>query len=712
MTETNYDDYSEFKENVQKSHATYQIKDIVPGYYSAKANFDGSVIFAPAIWPPETPQDYQEGGRGEKFYGLFDLRYYAEWNVNDVSLVAFTSTNITAILQDVDGNPIVNQNIKYKFSQQKEVEAVTDHQGKITVPYVAKCGGTIQLQFTYEGTKKYAPCEKTINITINKVTPTITVNNLSVYIGNTCTITATLSQDGIPIPNKTLIINVQGNSYTLKTNSLGQVTTPSFNNPNVGTFTINASYTPNNTTVGGVKDSDNYNSTTKTGTLTVLPKEACSITITKIDRATYGTSINIEITLKDKSGAAISNVKPTLKVNNKTITVPNNTDTNGKTIIPYTVNTTGTLDIYSSFSSQKYSLVSTSIQVAIGGIPTTLSEYTNRKESDGNDLLVKLIDTNSGQELSNMTIKFFEGTTLLDTVTTNGNGIARCNGAFLSIGNHNIKAQFEGTNVYSASETSFTFTAEFLIDTCNDLRSWSTILENWYASDGTSTFGLDVNNINKGETQKERCRKYEGLTTPSTYKRNCSRVNDIPKSSGGYQHLFLRNYCNDLKNQATQDNNGLHAPTGVILRSKYLKTTENCTIQFKLKFAYNGINEKTTGKAAVPREFGGHFGLMREDATTAEFAPVRLEVYRRNSYCIVDGGNLTSNRYAYNFMENVEYTVQIHVTSNKTEINVLELNGTTSFTNSSSNFVGLYPYIFAFTNGTELIIREMKIIPR
>lgn len=712
MTETNYEDYSEFKENVKKSHSTYQIKDIVPGYYSAKANFDGSTSFAPAIWPPETPQDYHGGNHGEKYYGLFDLRYYSEWNVNDASLMAFTSTTITAILQDVDGNPITNQNVKYKFSQQKEVEAITDNQGKITVPYTAKGGGTIQLQFTYEGTKKYAPCEKTINITINKVTPTITVNDVSVYVGSTSTISAILSQDGTPIPNKNMTISVQGNTYTLKTNSYGQVTTPSFNNPTSGTYTITAKYNPNTSTVGGIKDSDNYNSATQTATLTVLNKESCSITITKIARANYGTSINIEITLKDKSGVAISNVKPTLKVNNKTITVPNNTDTNGKTIIPYTINTTGTLDIYASFSSQKYSQVSTSIQVPIGGIPTTLQQYTNRKESDGNDLLVKLTDTNSGQELQNMTIKFFEGTTLLDTVTTNENGIARCNGAFLSIGTHNIKAQFEGTNVYGPSETTFSFTAEFLIDTCNDLRSWATILENWYASDGSSQYGLDVNGINQGETQRERCRKYEGLTTPSTYKRNCSRVNDIAKSKGGYQHLFLRNYCNDLKTSATQDSAGLHAPTGVILRSKYLKTTDNCTIQFKLKYAYNGINEKTSGKEAVPREFGGHFGLMDENATTAEFAPVRLEVYRRNSYCIVDGGNLTSNRYAYSFMENVEYTVQIHVTSNKTEINVLELSGTTTFTNSNSNFVGLCPYIFAFTNGTELIIREMKIIPR
>ena len=41
MTENNYDDYSEFQENVRDSHSTYYIEDIVPGYYSAKALFEG-----------------------------------------------------------------------------------------------------------------------------------------------------------------------------------------------------------------------------------------------------------------------------------------------------------------------------------------------------------------------------------------------------------------------------------------------------------------------------------------------------------------------------------------------------------------------------------------------------------------------------------------------------------------------------------------------
>ena len=102
---------------------------------------------------------------------------------------------------------------------------------------------------------------------------------------------------------------------------------------------------------------------------------------------------------------------------------------------------------------------------------------------------------------------------------------------------------------------------------------------------------------------------------------------------------------------------------------------------------------------------------MEETANTAENAPVRLEVYRRNSYCIIEGGNLTSNNFAYSFLENVEYTVQMHITSSRVEVKILELNNTAVFNVTNREFTGLCPYIFAFTNGTELVIREMKIIP-
>ena len=202
-----------------------------------------------------------------------------------------------------------------------------------------------------------------------------------------------------------------------------------------------------------------------------------------------------------------------------------------------------------------------------------------------------------------------------------------------------------------------------------------------------------------------RCRQFENISS-TVYKRDCSKVNETSDSD-----VFLREYCNDLKTEAYSDN-GLHAPTGVILRNKYLKTSNNCTIQFKLMYKYNKVNEQSgTLPRPVVRLFGGHFGLIAENATTAELAPAKLEVYRRNAYYAIGSDGVTGARFAYSFIENTEYTIQMKINSSRMEIKILELNDSVIFNGLNQSFTGLCPYIFAFTNGTELVIREMKIIP-
>lgn len=281
MTETNNDTYSEFKEDVRNNYAKYDV-NLFPGYYSAKADYNGSTIFGSSIWPPETPGNYNSNERGKKYYGLFDVRYYCGWNTNDITIPAFTTTNILATLADKNGKPLTSMPVSYQINQKNEIKTTTDTQGRIIIPFISNSSGINTINVKYEGNKEYIPCTKTITVTVTKLTPTIQVNNVSGYLGAPATVSATLLQGSTPMVNKKLEITVQGTTYNVTTNSNGVATTPSFIKSTLGESTITVVYTPSTTTIGGVKDSDSYNSATKTATLTVVNKEKCSI---KIGRA-------------------------------------------------------------------------------------------------------------------------------------------------------------------------------------------------------------------------------------------------------------------------------------------------------------------------------------------------------------------------------------------------------------------------------------------
>lgn len=364
--------------------------------------------------------------------------------------------------------------------------------------------------------------------------------------------------------------------------------------------------------------------------------------------------------------------------------------TNEKGIIEYTYTPTktGNITLKATYNGSKmYYAINNTTNLQVNKIETQITEYKLRTSDDGNDVLVNVIEKKSKQPIKFIEVTFQENGKQFDKQETNENGIARGNGAFFSIGTHTIKATVIENEYYKSSETTISLNAQFLIDTCNNLKSFEVMTENWYASDGTSKYGID---------------KRTG-----TYKKDSTYV---PSTT-----TLLRTVCNDLKTQGTSDNNGIHAPTGVVLKNKYITTTSTCLIQFKIMFKYGGGN-----KNVADRLFGGHFGLIDDNEDMVELAHMRFEVYRRNAYGIIDScpaDKVTSSPYAYKFMENVQYTVTMDIQSNKVVMNVLELdeeigNSKGHVFNASFPYSGLHPYIFAFTNDTELVINELRIIPK
>lgn len=266
-----------------------------------------------------------------------------------------------------------------------------------------------------------------------------------------------------------------------------------------------------------------------------------------------------------------------------------------------------------------------------------------------------------------------------------------------------MQLSFNGDTNYNSTTTTITINwGEYQnLESCDDLDAFEPILEDWYAADGTSKYGLDTNKLNN----TAKCGEH-------AYKINCTT---IPKTSGGLpknNSTLLRTVCGDVKTLKYVEKNGLdedgiHAFTGVIMRSKNLVTTANCTVSFKIYFKYGG------GSASIAdRMFGGHFGLMDATATTAEKAPLRIEVYRRNVYTIQNGTNLQSSTLAYKIKENTKYNCVFEIKGGNVTMKISDENNTLlaskTFT-SDDSFADLHPYAFAFTNDTEFILSEIKI---
>ena len=215
-------------------------------------------------------------------------------NVSDVVMdygdsknVTVTAENATGITAMIDGNP---------------VDVINNY----TIPISGLIAGNHTLTVTTIVDGDHNNVTKTVNVTVNKVDSTLTVNNMTFDYKATGSVEVSFT--GATGVNATVVnqpkatVNVNNNTITVS-------------GLDAGTYTL---------TVTTIAD-ENHTAVTKNATITVnkLQTQLSGNAIT----ATYNINKDLVITLKDANGNAVSGVKITVDLNGaKTYT----TDSNGQ----------------------------------------------------------------------------------------------------------------------------------------------------------------------------------------------------------------------------------------------------------------------------------------------------------------------------------------------------------------------------------------------
>ncbi|MBQ2665598.1 right-handed parallel beta-helix repeat-containing protein [Methanobrevibacter sp.] len=222
----------------------------------------------------------------------------------------YTENEVNVTLTDADGKAIAKQSIIATING-VNLTAETDANGIATFKTDLK-PGTYTAIFTFSGNDNYAKSSVSGSLTVadDRIATAITAANPTVYLqaiakGTKYQITLK-DANGKAVAGKQIVVTFNGATYKANTNANG-----------VATVTLKA------TKIGSLKATisfagdDTYKAVSKTTTVKIT-KEVSKITAAKKTFKANVKTKKYTITLKSKSGKAISKVKVTLKVKGKT----------------------------------------------------------------------------------------------------------------------------------------------------------------------------------------------------------------------------------------------------------------------------------------------------------------------------------------------------------------------------------------------------------
>lgn len=632
---------------------------------------------------------------------------------------------INCTIKDPDGTPLKDKTIKFKYGGKVVGTGNTNANGYCEVTYIPPNGRDFKYQCIFDVDGIYAHTDKVFTVPCDKQYPlvAITPNPLELEYGENLTLTTKLYERPESSPNKPMVgYKMQlfmvglddGVNYTYDNTTktlLGVATTGNdglarltVKPPVSGKFRVWSFY------YGDYRDKINQEKLVSNNSLyhwawnisapvTVNKKEISfvDVTGTSCEGFAYGTST---IRLVDKDAKPLTSHSVLVQVLNSSGTSVRKynvkTDSNGKVgvkfvgtapstsftnILPVNIgqnNVNTQYTIKYSFNTSDTDCVSYPHYLTVSKNVTYkfTKAYTMIKIEEMSDdtLSARLIRKIDGINVASKPVQFVEGSNVLVTRNTDSNGLVTVGNDDITVGgDHKLVIKFVEDNQYYGCQTSTKWT-NVIVDDCTDLATFTTKLCTWYSTTSNT-------------------RKY-----------------------GSYK---LRNYCKKLKkNGSIDDEYGVHAPTGVVMQCNSIHTTNHCDISFMLRI----VSNRSDG------QYGGHFGLMRANADTAEGSPMRYEIYRQknnNPYSIINNveyynnGTSAVKRFKMNFQTNKWYYVKFEVRSTYVTVYNLTEDGKVidsykrNYTNANGTTVtlptGLNPYIFTFLDDCEMIIRQLKM---
>ncbi|AWX31729.1 Ig-like domain-containing protein [Methanosphaera sp. BMS] len=229
--------------------------------------------------------------------------------VSNTTPINNTPINVTATLTDTNNKKIANHNITLNIAG-KTYKIKTNSNGMATQSYTPVKVETQTITATYKGTNQYNNSTASAKITVKKINTklTLSVSNSTPVNNTPITITSTLTDaNNKKLASQNITLNINGKSYTLKTNANG-VVTQSYTPTKISTQTITAAY----------KGNSQYNNSTATTKITVKNKINTKTTTSTV-KGIIGEKLTLKATVTDTSNKKINEGNLIFKLNGVTI---------------------------------------------------------------------------------------------------------------------------------------------------------------------------------------------------------------------------------------------------------------------------------------------------------------------------------------------------------------------------------------------------------
>lgn len=420
--------------------------DLGPGVYNCKIDYHDNVNgkFGDSTWE-----------------GKLNIRYPVSIECTDISVEAYSTTTIKERLLNHKKEPLTNTKIKMQYSNSNTVTTLTtDSDGYFSFVYNASLSGTVDVTFTYDGSLYYFPLTKTITITTKAATPTLSITDVTRYVEQDLGLSATLNVSEHKLTNKALIFTINNQTYTATTDSNGTATLTDVSITVAGTYTCTVSYTPSATQVNGRRDKWDYNSVTKSFTITVKERITPTVTATVTSPVDYNATSKFVLTYKHPStGNPISGVGVTIqipneKTNGSIFSKYLITDSNGQVTLNHTMITSGnSFVVFITNQTTGFKSVRVSRVVKVNSITTKLTGTTSTIQySEKASITCTLTDVNS-TALSGKRITVYDADDdYVGNGTTDSKGQCIIQFTPTNVGTLTYKLQFNGDTQY-ASQT-------------------------------------------------------------------------------------------------------------------------------------------------------------------------------------------------------------------------------------------------------------------
>ena len=320
-------------------------------YYNVtigKNYFDGDKLPFPPTFAFTLVKTENQYNNVSTVIGTYSDKNIVTISANDVE-TGYKKGNLTITLTDQNGKAVAKQTVSVIIGE-TTYTSKTDSNGVATIDLTLTTGDYVA-NISFAGSDNYAKAIGSANIKVieDRTATALTAANPTVYlqaIAKGAKYQITLKDiDGKAIAGKEIVVNFNGATYKANTDANG-----------VATVTLKAAKTGSLKATISFAGDDAYKAASKTATVKIT-KEATKLTAAKKSFKAKTKTKKYAVTLKSKSGKAISKAKVTIKVKGKTYKAT--TNSKGKATFKITKLTKkGTFKATVKFAGNNYFLKS------------------------------------------------------------------------------------------------------------------------------------------------------------------------------------------------------------------------------------------------------------------------------------------------------------------------------------------------------------------